>query len=505
MVLVDSSSIKLEESPDTTIRLYVAGKEIETEVPPQIINGRTMVPVRFVAEALGAEVGWDGKTYTVTINKATEKYGYKREIKKQGKVVVSLEPDELYIVTSNNRAYERNPLEPEECAPEETVEKLIGQYIRKYLPDIKFKIYDWDAASEDDWLTSGVYPDIYIDVADRNTTRHIRTYGMEYDLTSMIEEYNLDLERLNKSAMNKIMDRGAGKIYSLPLEINDYVMFYNKKYFDSRNVEYPTSGMTYDEIFDLTRTMTYQEGFNQIKGWVQHPDQYLKLNQLGISFFSRTEANKVEINTEEFTNLVKNLHRFYDPLQISGNTYVGTDDFLRRGIAAMCVESLEYLPKLAGVKEYMIQRDADWWPANRDDRPNPDTWYVPTQWDIASVPVFPEAPNNIYDANVLSMFITKQSQMKKTAFEVVNVLLREDVQKGRAADGIKGVVKTEEIANVFGTNVPEYKNLNLKAVYWGENAAQSVRSPEVAGGGYWDISTWDIFRKYIFQYGLNLN
>jgi hypothetical protein len=30
-------------------------------------SGRTMVPVRFVAEALGATVGWDGDTETVTI------------------------------------------------------------------------------------------------------------------------------------------------------------------------------------------------------------------------------------------------------------------------------------------------------------------------------------------------------------------------------------------------------------------------------------------------------
>jgi len=93
--------------------------------------------------------------------------------------------------------------------------------------------------------------------------------------------------------------------------------------------------------------------------------------------------------------------------------------------------------------------------------------------------------------------------MKEAAFKVCALLLTEEVQKARAADGIKGVVKTEEIANAFGTNIPQFKNLNLKAVYWGENAAQPVRSPEVAGGGYWDISTWDIFRKFIFQNGLD--
>lgn len=46
-------------------------QEIRLDVPPQIINGRTMVPGRFVAETLGAEVNWDGVSKTVSIS--TEK------------------------------------------------------------------------------------------------------------------------------------------------------------------------------------------------------------------------------------------------------------------------------------------------------------------------------------------------------------------------------------------------------------------------------------------------
>ena len=37
------------------------------DVAPSIMNSRTMVPVRFVSEALGADVQWDGNTRTVTI------------------------------------------------------------------------------------------------------------------------------------------------------------------------------------------------------------------------------------------------------------------------------------------------------------------------------------------------------------------------------------------------------------------------------------------------------
>ena len=58
-----------------------ADLEIEADVPPQIIDGRTFVPVRALAEALESTVEWDDNTKTVTIEKMlyanmTEENGY---------------------------------------------------------------------------------------------------------------------------------------------------------------------------------------------------------------------------------------------------------------------------------------------------------------------------------------------------------------------------------------------------------------------------------------------
>lgn len=38
------------------------------DVPARIVNGRTLVPLRFVSEALGGNVAWDDETKTITIN-----------------------------------------------------------------------------------------------------------------------------------------------------------------------------------------------------------------------------------------------------------------------------------------------------------------------------------------------------------------------------------------------------------------------------------------------------
>lgn len=54
-------------SASENINIIVNGVFIQPDTPPQIINGRTMVPIRFVAEALGANVTWDENRQSVII------------------------------------------------------------------------------------------------------------------------------------------------------------------------------------------------------------------------------------------------------------------------------------------------------------------------------------------------------------------------------------------------------------------------------------------------------
>jgi len=66
------------QSSDHTVIIIVDSAAFTTngvfttlDVPAQIINGRTMLPIRAVVESVGHSVGWDGATSTVTITTAT--------------------------------------------------------------------------------------------------------------------------------------------------------------------------------------------------------------------------------------------------------------------------------------------------------------------------------------------------------------------------------------------------------------------------------------------------
>lgn len=47
---------------------FVNTTEYTMDTEPVIIDGRTMLPIRFVAENLGFDVDWDGNTRTITVS-----------------------------------------------------------------------------------------------------------------------------------------------------------------------------------------------------------------------------------------------------------------------------------------------------------------------------------------------------------------------------------------------------------------------------------------------------
>lgn len=64
VLAIDSD--KMEVTTYTSL-FDVTKEEVTLDVPAQIMNDRTMIPLRAVGEAMGATVGWDGETYTASI------------------------------------------------------------------------------------------------------------------------------------------------------------------------------------------------------------------------------------------------------------------------------------------------------------------------------------------------------------------------------------------------------------------------------------------------------
>jgi len=67
MIVVFSARLgTISVMAEENIRVVLDGQELTFDADPQIIDNRTMVPMRAIFEALGAEVEWDSDTQTIT-------------------------------------------------------------------------------------------------------------------------------------------------------------------------------------------------------------------------------------------------------------------------------------------------------------------------------------------------------------------------------------------------------------------------------------------------------
>ena len=76
MIALSTAAFAVDDSSQVTVTLD--GQEISFPDAKPFIDklDRTLVPIRFVSEAMGAEVSWDNDTQTVTIIKGNNTITY---------------------------------------------------------------------------------------------------------------------------------------------------------------------------------------------------------------------------------------------------------------------------------------------------------------------------------------------------------------------------------------------------------------------------------------------
>lgn len=369
--------------------------------------------------------------------------------------------NELFIFTGDQLFNKR-------YVKEENFEQLIGQFIKKKFPDITVKHVQWDNPGRryEDLIAAGTIPDIILEDTRRNTYRSIRRNKLEWDMSDLIKKYNFDTGKLNPAWMQQSINSSDGKLYSLPFEGSEYVLFYNKDIFDKFGVDYPKPGMTYDEAYEAAKKLTRQEGNITYKGYQQHHQYYMTLNQLSEPALD-PQDNKASMVSGSWVRIVDNLRRFYD---IPGNQFTTVKDF-PKGHMAMAVD----------VEQSIVD-----WAKN----------YKSLNFDVSSVPVFPEAPGFRYQPYTLGAFITNQSTKKELAFQVITYLLSEEVQIERAKYGVSSPLMSPAVQEAYGQLVPELRGKNTQALFALENAMPAPRKPNLT---FVDPKTYMVFNPLIFD------
>ncbi len=127
----DTRTVTVQKG-ETTIKLVindklalVNGAQKELDVPAKIINNKTMVPVRFISENCGLVVGWDGETSTVSIT--------------EPEALAATEAEPTTSESATAESVPQEPTEPVNTPSNEFAIKAFNEKFSRYFGDKKTK------------------------------------------------------------------------------------------------------------------------------------------------------------------------------------------------------------------------------------------------------------------------------------------------------------------------------------------------------------------------------
>lgn len=350
---------------------------------------------------------------------------------------VKVEPAEIIFYTNNGDS-------------EESFNYRFGDSIRKKFPQhtIKF-IQSKPGTTLPELITTGERFDVFFQSIG-NFEAQAFPYAIESDMTDLIKKHNVDLGKIEQSVVNAVIQASGGKMYGLPVFTNNMVLYYNKDLFDKFGEDYPTDGMTWDDINNLSRKMTRVEDGIHYYGFTHSTLHSVRMNQLSIPT-ADLKTDTPLINSDERWR--KFYQTFYiDPMQGSGylegalklNRLPIHSDFVNDKNVA----TFNYLSSLIYVWEEQMKA---------------------VNFDIVSMPTYSDMPK-VGSQSYPSYFgITKMAKSPDAAMEVLKYMVSEELQAELSRKGIMPVLENDEIKKEMGKESP-YSHLNWGAIFYNDFA-----------------------------------
>ncbi|MEF3310050.1 extracellular solute-binding protein [Paenibacillus sp. GYB004] len=341
------------------------------------------------------------------------------------------EPAEVVFYSNNND-------------PTESFDYRFGNTLRKKFPEYTIKYIQSQGITLEQMIATNTTFDIFFQSIG-NYENFMVPAALEYDMTELIREHKVDLNKFEPTIIDAVRQASGGKMYGLPVFTSNLVLYYNKTLFDKFGVPYPKSDATWEETIATAKKMARIEGGVSYFGMTHSQKHMFRLNPLSIAN-ADLASNAPTINKDErWKTFYRTL--FMDPFQDSVVTdYMRTSgkipdiyDFTDKQRVAM----FPYLSSLIYAWEQQLKA---------------------FNWDIVALPSFSNLPNTGSPSYPTYFGITKTSKSKSAAMEVLKYMVSDEFQMELARKGIMPVLKNDEVLKTFGTESP-FKDKNLKAVF----------------------------------------
>lgn len=335
-------------------------------------------------------------------------------------------------------------------------EKNYAEFIRQKFPHITIKYInprEGEGSKFENLILAGVNIDLYYESIGTFFSTLPRNQA-EYDLTELIKQHNVDLNRFEPTLIDALRENGNGEIWGLPVTTNGMSLYYNKELFDKFGVPYLKDGMTWEEVYEVAAKLNRSDSGKKIAGLAVSPSHSMRMNAYSLPF--------VDPATLKSTYSDERWRQILEPI------LKPAEDSLYRSKMDDLGGKLPYTAEWLKTQELAILGVfSDWQVVS----PNP----VPFDWDMAAYPTMKDQPGVGSQQYPVYWAIPSFAQHKEQAFEVLKYLVSDEYQLEVSKRGGLTVLNDPEIRKAFGQNSIN-KDKNLAAAYYNKFAPISPKT-----------------------------
>ncbi|WP_239617330.1 ABC transporter substrate-binding protein [Cohnella mopanensis] len=156
-------------------------------------------------------------------------------------------------------------------------------------------------------------------IFDMSMLNQLVNENMLKQLDPMLKENKMDTTEFVPAVIDGIKDAGNGFLYALTPTFTPSALYYNKKIFTSAGVNFPTDGMSWEQVFTLAKRLKSGSGKDAIFGFSFNQwgagDSYWDMQTYAAPLQMRVFDDKAEtmtVNTPQWESVWKTMSDLYN-------------------------------------------------------------------------------------------------------------------------------------------------------------------------------------------------
>lgn len=317
---------------------------------------------------------------------------------------------------------------------------FIAEPVKKKFPHITITLQNRDEVNTRESLAvTKNYPDLIYD----SDTVYWNKSGLNIlePLDSYMKTHAFDT--------NKLLAKHSGPWESLPLSGNFIVNWINKDVFDKFGVSYPREVQTWEQLLELNKKLVGKVDDVQYVG--MYPDFHFMGQGLSLRYIN-PQTQKAEVNSDPWKKILSVVKEAVDvPGFVDGNKYrYRREEWLKDRNVAMVIATGN---QMIGPLTELAKSGS------------------PMNWDMAPFPNFQEKLGVSPSTGGQEIMMTSTSRHKDEAFQVMMLLLSEEVQRLISRTGKMPAIRSPKVEAEFGAGVDSLKGKHIEAIFKTQPAA----------------------------------